>query len=172
MEGRSLSGGTTMQKPSPEFHARPSHIPWPPLIMAGAVLVGAVLTWLVPIPLSPGLAGALRAIGLVILGCAVSLDLWTFLTFRRHVTTVRPDRPASTLATDGPFRYSRNPIYIGNTALIFGLGLAFGAIWVALTAPFVFLAIDRLAVRGEEKHLEAKFGEPYRDYKARVRRWL
>ncbi|MBZ8132647.1 isoprenylcysteine carboxylmethyltransferase family protein [Afifella sp. IM 167] len=161
-----------MQTPSPDFHARPSHIPWPPLIMGGAVLIGAALSWLVPIPLAPGLAQALRAIGVVMMGCAVSLDFWTFLTFRRHMTTVRPDRSASALATDGPFRYSRNPIYIGNTALIFGLGLAFGSIWVALTAPFVLVLIDRLAVRGEEKHLEARFGEPYRAYKTRVRRWL
>ncbi|WP_026380165.1 methyltransferase family protein [Afifella pfennigii] len=155
-----------------DFSAAPSKVPWPPVIMAGAVLLALILSWLVPIPLSPETVEAFRGLGVVFILLGLGLDIWTFQTFRRHATTVRPDRSAAALATDGPFRYSRNPIYIGNGLLILGLGLAFANLWLVLLTPAVFVLLDRVAIAREEKHLEARFGEEYRAFKARVRRWI
>ena len=93
-------------------------------------------------------------------------------TFARHRTTVNPYSGASTLCTRGPFRFSRNPIYLGDWFLLAGVSLLLGTFWPLLFAPLIWIMIRFGVIRHEEVHLEAKFGDAYRDYKARVRRWI
>jgi len=151
---------------------RPSRIPWPPILLASIVAASAVAErYVLPQGLLPVTAGVF-ALGLVLCAAAAGLLAWTLLELRRHGTTVRPDRAATALAEGGPFRFSRNPIYLADAVLLAGLGLIAG--WVSLVAgAFAFIAlVTPLAVLPEEAHLERRFGDAYRAYRARVRRWL
>jgi protein-S-isoprenylcysteine O-methyltransferase Ste14 len=90
----------------------------------------------------------------------------------RAKTTLNPAGPASTLVTGGPFRFTRNPIYLGDTLMYLGLALLFGRRGPLLLLPGVLAALDRGVIRREERYLERRFGRQYRAYRARVRRWL
>ena len=88
------------------------------------------------------------------------------------MTTKPPSCPtvaASNLITTGPFAWSRNPIYVGNTVLVIAAGLLFGKLWLILLAPVAAYVTQKLAIEREEKHLAAKFGKEWQDYAARVR---
>lgn len=145
--------------------------PQPPLLFLGCLLAGWGLGYLRPWPTQ--LPDGLR-IGLCVLfwlGWA-SLGAWALLTFKRHHTTPGPNGVASTLLTSGPFRVSRNPLYLTLLSLLMGFGLALDSIWVLLMVPLLALLLDRLVIVREEARLSAQFGEPYLAYTRRVRRWL
>jgi protein-S-isoprenylcysteine O-methyltransferase Ste14 len=72
----------------------------------------------------------------------------------------------------GPFSFSRNPIYLANTMLTFGIGLIAGSVWFILLGLVAAFATQKLAIEREEKHLDARFGKKYRDYRKKVRRWI
>jgi len=110
--------------------------------------------------------------GLFLIAAGTALDLATMLAFRRHRTTLLPHRGATKLITDGPFRYSRNPIYLGNTLLVAGVGLAFGIGWLIPAALAGAVATQRLAILREERHLASRFGSAWDAYAARTPRWL
>ncbi|MEO1043695.1 MAG: isoprenylcysteine carboxylmethyltransferase family protein [Pseudomonadota bacterium] len=150
-------------------HERPSGFPWPPVITLLGLVSMFVLGELLPMEPSPML---LQPIGVVLIVLALTLDVWVLLIFMQHKTTIRPDRAASQLVTTGPFSVSRNPIYVANLALILGFGMATRNIWALPALTAVFLLIDRLAAAPEERHLAARFGRDYEDYRQRVRRWL
>jgi len=76
------------------------------------------------------------------------------------------------LITNGHYRFSRNPAYVSLTLLYLGVGILFDNVWILILVIPVFLVMDLWVVRGEERHLSAKFGEEYLRYKASVRRWL
>jgi protein-S-isoprenylcysteine O-methyltransferase Ste14 len=80
--------------------------------------------------------------------------------------------PTIALVTSGPYRLTRNPMYVGMAFLYGAFALAFGVIWALITLPLVLIAVDRLVIAREEPYLEARFGEQYREYTRRVRRWL
>ena len=83
-----------------------------------------------------------------------------------------PNRPATALITSGPFALSRNPIYVANTLLVGGLGLAFGIGWLVIAALLGALLTRKLAIAREEHHLAARFGAEWQAYAARTPRWL
>lgn len=107
------------------------------------------------------------------LGAAgLALLVWAVWTLRRHGTTVLPDKAADVLVTDGPFRFRRNPIYVADILILFGIAELTQNVWfVILALPFAVL-VTWLAILPEERHLEERFGDAYRDYKARTRRWI
>ena len=111
-------------------------------------------------------------LGVFLMAAGIALDLATMLAFRRHQTTVLPHRGATRLITDGPFRFSRNPIYVGNTLLVAGAGLAFGVAWLIPAALAGAVATGRLAIAREEQHLALRFGAAWSAYAARTPRWL
>jgi protein-S-isoprenylcysteine O-methyltransferase Ste14 len=90
----------------------------------------------------------------------------------RAGTNVLPTRPALAIVTDGPFRFTRNPLYLANAVAYLGLTLVFNTVWTLLLYVPMLLVIHWGIIRREERYLEAKFGETYLAYKARVRRWL
>jgi protein-S-isoprenylcysteine O-methyltransferase Ste14 len=156
-----------------EFEKSPNRIPWPPLIYAGVVLAAVLLHFLYPVPWPASmLKPVLMACGLAFLIIAVVIDVSAVRTFKRHHTTILPHRGASALIADGPFRFSRNPIYLGNTFAVFGAGLLFGVAWL-LPAAFIGAGItQKLAIEREERHLALKFGEAWERYAAATSRWL
>jgi protein-S-isoprenylcysteine O-methyltransferase Ste14 len=94
------------------------------------------------------------------------------LTFRRALTPVSPRRQTTRLVCHGPYRYTRNPDYIGQLALYIGLALALNSLWPLIGLPMLLALIHWGVVLREERYLESKFGQEYREYTARVRRWL
>lgn len=117
--------------------------------------------------------GALnRPLGGLLITLGLALFVWTLATFWRHRTTVNPYKAANTLAMDGPFRYSRNPIYVGDWFIYLGAMLWLATGWPVVFAPLVWAIIRFGVIRHEEAHLAARFGQPYLDYMKQVRRWL
>ena len=142
----------------------------PPLLYLGALLAGLAADWLHPARAMP--AGYRFTLGPALVVAALALAFWAFARFRRAGTNVPTNRPTLALVTDGPYRFSRNPIYLGLTALYRGLAVIAGSLWAVLLI-FPVLAVMRWGVIArEERYLEARFGQPYRDYMARVRRWI
>ena len=103
---------------------------------------------------------------------SVLLAIWAVSTFGRIGTTANPAGGTTALVSEGPYRFSRNPMYIGLALLTTGAALFFDSLWPLLFLPFVVLVVRAHVVLPEERYLESKFGQSYRDYKARVRRWI
>lgn len=156
-----------------DLRERPSAVPWPPLIYSGALLVAwALETWDRFNWLDDRLAAVPHWVGLIVFSLGVALDLWAFVTLRMAKTPVLPTARATTLVRSGPYRFSRNPIYLGNTLAMIGLGLALRWGWLLFLVPVTIAAVNWLAVAREEAHLEQRFGIAWKDYAAKVRRWL
>ena len=103
---------------------------------------------------------------------AAILFVWSLLTCWRHDTTLEHSKETKTLVTTGPFRLTRNPIYLAMLVMFVGFGLDYGSLWaIALTVP-VAIIIHRMTVIPEERYLERKFGQSYREYRRAVRRWI
>ena len=156
-----------------DFSSRPNTIPWPPLLYVAAAAVAVVLNFMAPLPWFENVPRmVLAAAGLCLLCAGVALEIVTVLTFRRHRTTILPHKGASTLITDGPFARSRNPIYVGNTMLMIGLGLLTGIAWFLLTGLGAAILVQKLSIEREERHLARRFGSAWDDYARKTPRWL
>lgn len=162
----------------------PGVIAPPPLIYLGFLLAGwglaeigarpeaaeAGFRWLaagfgLEIPVRRGIALTLIAGGLLLDGMTVGL-------FRRRATAVEPWKPSTALIIEGPYRLSRNPIYVGFAVTYVGLAIAMDS-WTVLILliPCLFV-VDRFVIQREERYLAAKFGAAYEAYRRKVRRWL
>lgn len=165
---------TELEKgPNEALADRPSAFPWPPVLFVLAVGCAMGLDWLVlrlPVPFAE--IGLVHYIGMVLLLAGIVLVIWATLQFRRHATSIRPDRGSSALMATGPFAFSRNPIYLGEAIGMIGAGISFNRLWLIVAAPIFAFAVTRLAIEREERYLERHFGAAYRDYTSRVRRWL
>ena len=102
----------------------------------------------------------------------LALDIAAIAHFGAAGTSIWPMNPSTALVTSGPYRFTRNPQYLGIACLYVALVFAFGVIWALAILPGVLVIIDRRIIPREERYLERKFGQAYGDYKARVRRWL
>jgi protein-S-isoprenylcysteine O-methyltransferase Ste14 len=145
----------------------------PPVIFAGGLLLGWLLDrhWRV-LPLSRFVGSAAEPAGLALVVIGAVLAVTGALTFRRARTAIIPHHSASRLVTDGPYRYTRNPMYTGLTiAYVGGAGLL-DSVWPLIVLPVVLIALVRLVVSREEAYLSSAFGTEYSAYRARVRRWL
>lgn len=111
-------------------------------------------------------------IGLLVLAVAVTLPISGFRTFTREGTNVNPFQPALKLVTSGPYRFTRNPMYLGMVLLLLGLSLIFSLEWGLILTPLLWLAYDRLVVVREEAYLSRTFGAPYIAFLGRTRRWI
>jgi protein-S-isoprenylcysteine O-methyltransferase Ste14 len=142
--------------------------PW--LYYIAGFLAGAALEIAFPIE-APSLGWRLVA-GALGFALWLSLDGRAMRAFARAGTSMNVTAPTSALVTSGPYRYTRNPMYVGMAFLYAGLAVALGVIWALATLPIVLVVVDRLVIAREEPYLEARFGDPYREYKQRVHRWL
>ncbi len=148
----------------------PGVITHPPFLYAGALAAGALLDRPIPLPMLPPGAGFVP--GVTLIGLALVLAAWCVGLFRRAGTNVPTNKPVTAIVTGGPYRFSRNPIYVALTALSAGVALWANSWWMLglLLPTFVIMNIG--VVDREERYLTAKFGDDYLAYKARVRRWL
>ena len=152
---------------------RPNRIPWPPILLVATLAFAIALQWLAPLPWIYGFAALeATALGLTMIVAAFAIDIWAALVFRSHKTTIMPHQASTRLVTRGPFRFSRNPIYVGNLMVVAGLGLVLSNLWLLIATPILGFALTKLAIRREERHMEALFGDQWRDYRTRVRRWI
>ena len=103
---------------------------------------------------------------------AAAVGGWAVLTLSRAGTPVEPWEPTRCLVEKGPFRFSRNPLYLCLTALMVVFALAVGSAWFALAVPALFLTLHYGVVRREEAYLTGLFGDQYDAYRRRVRRWI
>ncbi|HVO51202.1 MAG TPA: isoprenylcysteine carboxylmethyltransferase family protein [Thermoanaerobaculia bacterium] len=145
----------------------------PPVLFGAGIGAGYLMRWLVPVRLVPAgfeseaasAGSALALLGLAFGGSA-------FFMFLRARTTPHPNHPVSALVTWGPYRVSRNPMYVGLSSFTAGLALIANTPWLLAALPFVWIALRRLVIDREEAYLERRFGEEYLEFKARTRRWI
>jgi protein-S-isoprenylcysteine O-methyltransferase Ste14 len=142
----------------------------PPLFYVAGFLVGVAIELAVPIDRPPL---AITVLGIAIgLGGWLALDGAAMISFKRARTSMIPMRPSSALVTSGPYRFSRNPMYLGMAFLYVAFALALGLVWPLVVLPFVIAVVDQLVIAIEEAYLVRRFGQPYCDYMATTRRWL
>ncbi|MGH7427558.1 MAG: methyltransferase family protein [Candidatus Methylomirabilaceae bacterium] len=148
----------------------PNVLVLPPLLYAAGVAVGFLLQWLAPRPVLS--TDARFWIGGAVLALGVLLAMWGRRVMEQAGTNVNPTMPATALVATGPFRFSRNPLYVALTLMNVGLALLANALWVLVLLAPVLLVLHFGVVRREERYLEEKFGEVYRAYRWRVRRYF
>jgi protein-S-isoprenylcysteine O-methyltransferase Ste14 len=110
--------------------------------------------------------------GLVLMGIAIALVLWAALHFRRARTAIVPFQPSTALVTGGPFRFTRNPMYVGMAGVLLGAAVFLGTVTPFIVIPAFMGLIRERFILAEEALMEETFGAAYLEYKAKVRRWL
>ena len=145
----------------------------PPFLFLACLILGIVLDRVLPLPFSLPETGLIRwpvGSGLILLGAVILAA--SFRNFVRAGTPVPGNRPVRALVTSGMHGLSRNPIYVGMFLVYAGIGLAARSPWILVLVLPIAIVMRYGVVAREEAYLERRFGDAYRDYKARVRRWL
>ncbi|MEO7623659.1 MAG: isoprenylcysteine carboxylmethyltransferase family protein [Gallionella sp.] len=141
-----------------------------PVIYGTAIAVGLAAEFVLPIALLPRLVGLW--LGAVIIVISIPIVVSAFRSLARAHTAFDARKPTTGIVTDGAFRYSRNPTYWSLALLHVGIALVLGSLWVLLMVAPAVVAVHWGVVLREERYLEAKFGEEYRSYATKVRRWV
>ena len=142
----------------------------PPVLALIHIAIAYVAKWWAPIPFV--VPDVLRLMGFSLVVIGFVLGVAALIAFRKARTTLDPHGQASALVTDGMYRFTRNPIYLGFLLMLIGLPLNGGSYWGILLAPVFVMSMNRLVIEREEAYLETKFKDQYTGYKSRVRRWL
>ncbi len=148
------------------------HVP-PPLLFLVTYIVGEIVNTIVPLPLT--LLISTRSgygAGVVLLLAGVGIVMTSVATFKAARTTVIPYRRAATLVTGGPYRATRNPMYVGAASIYLGVAALRLVLWPVLLLPLPLVILNYLVIPQEESLLREAFGAEYERYCARVRRWL
>lgn len=143
---------------------------YPPLMVLTGIIIQLIIAYFAPV--EPLLDPNFQYIGVALMFiCFVGVVLMA-RKFSRTETTILPDGKPQVLMEDGLFAYSRNPIYVAMALLLVGSGLASGQISALLVVPVFVVLVQQIWIVHEEENLEAAFGQIYRNYKMRVRRWF
>jgi protein-S-isoprenylcysteine O-methyltransferase Ste14 len=142
----------------------------PPVIYAVPLAAGLYLNRANPFPVMPEQFA--WWIGVALIAVAVVLDLSAFVQFWRKHTPLMPYKPTTAIVQSGPFRITRNPIYLALTIGYVGIALVMNTAWPLLVLPLVLVVMHRGVILREELYLAQKFGDEYLSYKTRVRRWI
>jgi len=146
---------------------------FPPAIYLIALAAGFLVQWAWPTRLVPqAWATVAGIVGIVLLVMWLVLAIWAVRTFRGVGTTPNPTKPTTALALGGPYRFTRNPMYVGLALMQVGVALAANALWPLVFVVLSVIVVQRAVIVPEEAYLERKFGAPYVEYKQRVRRWI
>ena len=159
-----------METHSDTHHDVPQVKIYPPVVVAAAIAFGLLMQFLFPFPLIA--LPFLKGIGFMLTLAALLLIWWCTTTFRNVGTHTDPTHPTLDLINHGPYEYSRNPVYLSFLLLTFGIGLWVGTLWLIILDIVQYLVLDRAVVVHEEQYLSRKFGERYKRYCEKVRRWL
>jgi protein-S-isoprenylcysteine O-methyltransferase Ste14 len=145
----------------------------PPLIYAGLLVVGFILQFFWPLRIVDPIHNLVtRATGAVLILLGLALMATALDVFRSVGTSPIPVKPTTALAFQGPYRFTRNPMYLAMLLVSSGIGLVANALWPVLMLPVMLIIVDRTVIRREERYLATKFGEPYTTYLSQVRRWI
>lgn len=147
---------------------RASRWPWPPIIYAVALTLMWWLDRFFPFDLPDGDWRPWAVVAAIGLGIGIA----GFSYFQVIGTTFNPTGPATVLATGGIYRFTRNPMYLGGCVFFLGLAIMVRSGWLLLMVPVIAVALRKLAIEPEEAYLTRRFGDEYRAYCGRVRRWL
>lgn len=142
----------------------------PPLVYLAGLTIGFLANIWMPIKFIPDLVA--WALGGVLICCGAVLAGSAMLRFKGASTTVRPDRPVSALVIAGPYKITRNPMYLGLAFVYLGIAIAGQSVWALILLPLVLTVIQRRAIEPEEAFLKRRFGVDYISYTTRVRRWM
>lgn len=154
----------------PKAGRNPSGAIHPTVFLLAWAATGLTLEWLAAIPMPRSELAELIAKPFLLAGVALLAS--GMFVFWRKGTPADHTRPTTTLVTTGPFRFSRNPFYVGLLALMAGMSLAYAHVWgLLLAVPFAW-AIRRYTVLPEEAYLAEEFGDEYERYRSSVRRWI
>ena len=155
---------------APQSQVPHSRILVPPVYFLVALLLMAFFNHV-----APGarlLEAPYRYGGIVLMAIALGLIVWAAALFRRARTSVLPYEPSTSLVIAGPYRFTRNPMYLGMAGILLGAAVYMGSITPFIVIPAFMALISERFIVPEEAKLEATFGRAYLDYKARVPRWL
>lgn len=156
----------------PHIADRANTFPWAPVLFAIAIIAGFAGSALIPLPW-PGLDdGPAHVIGFGFGLIAIVLIATALLSLKQGGTTVMPNGISTTLMTTGPYKWLRNPIYLGEVFILLFFAEVSKNVWFVPVALLFAVIITRLQIVPEERHLEHRFGYTYRAYKDRTRRWI
>src|SRR2546428_13770707 len=142
----------------------------PPLLLLASLGVGFLLRWLAPLSVSTSMVPAM--IGPAIVALALAIFLWAVVTMLRGHASIPTNRPTDAIVAGGPFRFSRNPIYLSMILLQIGVGAWTKSLCFFVLAPVSVALLTWGVIAHEERYLERKFGDEYLSYKSRVGRWV
>jgi protein-S-isoprenylcysteine O-methyltransferase Ste14 len=142
----------------------------PPLIYAATLVLSLILHQRIPLPLIPRKIRWL--LGAPLIAGATIPALFALRGMRKVGTNVNPEQPTTALVLEGPYRFTRNPIYLSMTLLYASIAVLANTLWPILLLPGVLFVMTRGVIEREEAYLERKFGQQYLTYKENVRRWL
>ena len=142
----------------------------PPSYFFAAILLAVLLHFLLPV--YQLLTFPWRLLGLAPLLAGIALNVLADQAFKKRGTTVKPFETSSALVTGGVFAITRNPMYLGMILILFGVAALLGSVTPFITVPLLAALLDRVFISPEERMLEDTFGESFRQYRKRVRRWI
>ncbi|HKB11169.1 MAG TPA: isoprenylcysteine carboxylmethyltransferase family protein [Vicinamibacterales bacterium] len=142
----------------------------PPVLYAGAFLIVVVLQVIAPLRITTFAVGVTA--GLALIAAGLALARWGRRTMVAAGTNVNPTLPSTAVVTSGPFRYTRNPLYVALTLFFLGLTLIANSYWGVVALAPLLVVMHFGVVRREERYLERKFGDGYRRYQSTVRRYF
>ena len=154
----------------PDNPDTPGVIAKPPTIYSAAIVVALLLHFMAPLPITP--APVRLWIGLIVLALGGVLMYFAQGEFRNCETSEDTNVATTTIVTGGPYRFSRNPMYVSLTLMLLGIGLTANVWWILVMVVPVLVVMHVGVIFREERYLEQKFGQVYRDYRVSVRRWL
>jgi len=145
---------------------------FPPGVPLATVVLGVILQrfW----PIDPGFVLPLHywVGGLIIAAAFFGLGFWAVLVMRRSGQSENPWKPTTAIVERGPYRFTRNPMYLQLVLICIGFAILLMNPWILLLTPLCAWVLQRFVIRPEEAYLTRKFGDSYRDYQRRVRRWI
>lgn len=142
----------------------------PPLLLAASLGVGFLLRWLAPLPVLTSTASVM--VGPAIVALSLGIFVWAASTMLRGHASIPTNRPTDAIVAGGPFRFSRNPIYLSMILLHIGVGAWTKSLWFFVLAALSVALLTWGVILREEQYLERKFGDEYLSYKSHVRRWI
>src|SRR5262245_33462411 len=148
----------------------PNVLVFPPLLYSGTIVVSLLLHWFKPWYLTH--SWPVRIVGIALIVGASGLGIWGEKALKRAGTNVNPMQPTLAIVSDGPYRFTRNPLYLALVGLYLGITLAVGTAWPLVFLIPVLLVTHYGIIKREEKYLTGKFGEAYLTYMRSVRRWI
>ena len=144
----------------------------PPLLLLAVIGAGVGLRYVVPPPPLPGGRAVQFAVGGALIALALAIGGSAFGLFKKSGQDPVPWKPSPSLVVQGAYRFTRNPMYVGMTLILIGIGLVLDDLWLVIGAALFLVVVHDTAVLPEEAYLDEKFGDDYRAYKKKVRRYL